>query len=319
MKSGFGGLVGATNRGDTMNKEECPLSKFHEEGAPCPFCNDLTVSNYQWHDTDEVSRFLFFEYRVQDFHDYMRLHPDLPVQVACVSYLLDKPDLALLDEDMVAEANLLAPIILTAVGHGRVPIVVSGAHRIAKALMAGVQYLPCVMITEPQIEQMKQDRGTHNPAERRLIRDHVYANQTNIINLLTEAGHVVPDNAINISCARRAHDLIEPYDLNDFLESTTGGVPSWVDITGVKYDDESPDLWDQVDAVLDWFANEGDLYDKEVAQWYLVSADMARSLIAEGEVVLEYDNMFFWGRRQAGQSLEDDGVIHRIAKCWEES
>jgi hypothetical protein len=55
--------------------------------------------------------------------------------------------------------------------------------------------------------------------------------------------------------------------------------------------------------------------ETEVREWWLVSPHAARALAAAGEPVLQFGELFMWGRTQArGQPLEDDPVLAEAAK-----
>jgi hypothetical protein len=55
--------------------------------------------------------------------------------------------------------------------------------------------------------------------------------------------------------------------------------------------------------------------DAEVREWWLVSPLAARALRAAGEPVLQFGELYMWGRTQArGHPLEDDPALAAAAR-----
>tara|TARA_R110000744_G_C18958291_1_gene516550 strand:+ start:196 stop:540 length:345 start_codon:yes stop_codon:yes gene_type:complete len=52
--------------------------------------------------------------------------------------------------------------------------------------------------------------------------------------------------------------------------------------------------------------------DLEIFEWWLVDRHFSDKLLAQGETIINYANMTFWGRTTTGQSLTMDTVIEDI-------
>ena len=55
----------------------------------------------------------------------------------------------------------------------------------------------------------------------------------------------------------------------------------------------------------------------EIYEWWIVTNWLAEKLEIQGQCILEYANMHFWGRQTTGQAILLDGVISRICEGME--
>ena len=52
---------------------------------------------------------------------------------------------------------------------------------------------------------------------------------------------------------------------------------------------------------------------EDILQWWAVSQFLGEKLREEGEAIVFYEDFCLWGRTTAGQAIEMDAVVQRIA------
>ena len=81
-----------------------------------------------------------------------------------------------------------------------------------------------------------------------------------------------------------------------------------------EYDDT--DISEQIQNEIDEL-NDLESEPAEIYEWWIVTNWLAEKLEIQGQCILEYANMHFWGRQTTGQAILLDRVISRICEGME--
>ena len=57
--------------------------------------------------------------------------------------------------------------------------------------------------------------------------------------------------------------------------------------------------------------------EKEVMEWWAISWDFVDRLINHGQIVLETDFGYWWGRQTSGQAIIQDGTFQKMIRASE--
>ena len=74
-------------------------------------------------------------------------------------------------------------------------------------------------------------------------------------------------------------------------------------------EDKITDIQAEIDELNDLESEPAEIYE-----WWIVTGWLAGKLEQQGQCVLEYGNLHFWGRQTTGQAILLDGVISRICE-----
>jgi len=136
-----------------------------------------------------------------------------------------------------------------------------------------------------------------------IIRNEIGYCQSALVDMLLQRGDVegftVDDiQGMYIDPTRWAWETIQEFAKDNGIE-----LPEYWDEDGdpeedVQYQEEC------IEAIREW----GQENPNEPLEWWPISSSLARNFAAMGEVTIDNDYGYWWGRRTSGQSIELDGI-----------